>query len=261
MKWFFALNDGAPHFAAYADMVKVAVASARRHTRLEPVFLFDGEANGLTAWCSRNGVTVVSCRWRLLEEYRQVARETGRTKLMDYAAGIFLRLEVPRICAERGWAGEPVLYTDCDIMFTGDPEPLFPDLGGRFLAVAPEEDPNDTEAINSGVMLMHVAAMLGMEEAFGDFVRRNLAECAELTDQFAYRAFYRRGWELLPLALNWKPYWGENPDARIVHFHGPKPFLREAIARGEAAPVQREMARGAFGHYCAVWDRLLRDAG
>ena len=34
-----------------------------------------------------------------------------------------------------------------------------------------------------------------------------------------------------------------------------------AIARGEAAPVQREMARGAFGHYCAVWDRLLRDAG
>ena len=261
MKWFFALNDGAPHFDAYADMVKVAVVSARAHTRLEPVFLFDGRPNALTAWCGAHGVEVIHHRWRLLEEYRRVARATGRTKLLDYAAGIFLRLEVPGICRERGWADGPVLYTDCDIMFTGDPEPLFPGLDGRFLAVAPEEDPNDGEAINSGVMLMHVPAMLGMEEAFEGFVRRNLAECAELTDQFAYRAFYRRGWELLPLALNWKPYWGENPDARIVHFHGPKPFLRGAIARGEAAPVQCAMARGAFAHYCGIWDGLIRDAG
>ena len=31
--------------------------------------------------------------------------------------------------------------------------------------------------------------------------------------------------DLLPDELNWKPYWGLNSNAEIVHFHGPKPSL------------------------------------
>jgi hypothetical protein len=260
MKWFLALNEGAPHFAAYADMVKVAVRSARRHTRLEPVLLWDGAPNALTDWCGREGVVVAPVRWRLLEEYRRVAQATGRRQLWDYAAGIFLRTEVPRLCAERGWADQAALYTDCDVMFTGDPEPLLPDLTGRFFAAAPEEDPADAEAINSGVMLLNLPALRQLDAAFEEFMRRHMETCAELTDQWAYRSFFRRGWGLLPTALNWKPYWGENPDARIVHFHGPKPFLRGAIADGSAAPVQREMARGAFDRYARIWDDFLPGA-
>jgi hypothetical protein len=260
MKWFLALNDGAPHFAAYADMVKVAVRSARRHTRLEPVLLFDGAPNALTAWCEAAGATVLPARWRLLDDYRRVAQATGRRQLWDYAAGIFLRTELPRLCAERGWDDEAVLYTDCDVMFTGDPEPLLPGLAGRFFAAAPEEDPADSMAINSGVMLLNLPALRQVEPAFIEFIRRHLTECAELTDQWAYRSFFRRGWGELPAVLNWKPYWGENPDARIVHFHGPKPFLRAAIADGTAAPVQRELARGAFDGYCSRWDTFLAGA-
>ena len=118
----------------------------------------------------------------------------------------------------------------------------------------------ESEAINSGVMLLNLPALRQLEPAFQEFMHRHLAECAELTDQWVYRSFFRRGWGLLPTALNWKPYWGDNPDARIVHFHGPKPFLRAAIAAGTAAPVQREMARGAFGSYCDAWDACLSGA-
>jgi hypothetical protein len=40
-------------------------------------------------------------------------------------------------------------------------------------------------------------------------------------------------WSRLPLEMNWKPYWGWNPDASIVHFHGPKPQFIEAILSGK----------------------------
>ena len=41
-------------------------------------------------------------------------------------------------------------------------------------------------------------------------------------DQLALNDFYAGCWDHLPLEWNWKPYWGHNPDAKIVHFHGPK---------------------------------------
>ncbi len=261
MKWFFALNEEAPHYAAYSDMIKVAVHTAWRCTRLEPYFLYDGSPCALTAWLAAHGVTVVPRRWRLMDEFRRVAVETQNTAFISFAGGAFLRTEVPAYCREQGWADEQVLYTDCDIMFTGDPESLWPDLRGAFFGAAPEIDAQDLEAINSGVMLMRLPALWPMEAAFDDFIRRNMAECTHLLDQFAYRTFFRHGWKSLSNALNWKPYWGENPDARIVHFHGPKPFLRTAIATGQAVAVQQELARGAFAHYCRLWDEALAAAG
>ena len=261
MKWFFALNEGSPHFAAYSDMIKVAVHTARQRTRLEPYFLYDGAACALTDWLAACGVTVVHRRWRLLDDYKRVAVESGNTGLLAYAAGVFLRTEVPRFCQEQGWADEQVLYTDCDIMFKADPEPCWPDLRGAFFGAAPEMDEQDVEAINSGVMLMRLPALWAMESAFESFIRNNMAECARLTDQFAYRVFFRHGWKSLSTVLNWKPYWGENPEACIVHFHGPKPFLRGLIPAGEAAPVQHDLARGAFDHYCQLWDEALVAAG
>jgi len=260
MKWFFAFNQESPNFPEYADMIKVAVHTARRHTRLEPCFLYDGRPDELTAWLAGRGVTVIHRRWRLLDEFNRVASESGHPQLLGYAGGIFLRIDIPRICAEQGWTDEQVLYTDCDVMFTGDPEPLFPDLRGAFFGAGPEFDRNDFEAINSGVMLMRLPALRGMEKSFDDFIRANLAACAQYTDQFAYRTFFRHGWKPLPPELNWKPYWGESPAARIVHFHAAKPFVRAALAAGKGTQMQRELSYGAFAHYCSLWDEELAAA-
>lgn len=29
--------------------------------------------------------------------------------------------------------------------------------------------------------------------------------------------------EILPIEYNWKPYWGINGNAKLIHFHGMKP--------------------------------------
>jgi hypothetical protein len=261
MKWFFALNEGSPNFDKYADLIKVAVVTARRRTSLKPYFLYDGAPNPLTAWLDSKGVTVVPRRWRLLDRFREVARESGSTDLITFDGGIFLRTEIPGYCAEQGWDDEEVLYTDCDVMFTGDPGPLLPDLRGFFLGLGPESDMAKPDEINSGVMLMRLPAFRRMDEAFQRFIELNLAECARSTDQFAYREFFRHGWKPLPAELNWKPYWGENRHACIVHFHGPKPFLRPVIEAGGGLPVHRALARGAYTEYCRIWEHALADAG
>jgi len=260
MKWFFALNEDSPIFREYAEMIKVAVHTARHHTRLEPHFLYDGRPCALTDWLTGRGVTVTPSRWSLLDEFNRVAAESGHRQLLGYAGGIFLRTDIPRICAEQGWSDEEVLYTDCDIMFTGDPEPLFPDLRGSFFGVGPEFDRHDTENMNSGVMLMRLPALRGIAPGFERFIRNNLTACAQYTDQYAYRAFFRHGWRALPPELNWKPYWGENPAARIVHFHAAKPFVRADLAAGRGAPIQRELAQGAFNFYCGLWDEALAES-
>ena len=62
MKWFFALNDSSPAFDYYAGMVQVAVLTARKHTTLEPVFIYDGSENRLTDWLADRQVRLVPAR-------------------------------------------------------------------------------------------------------------------------------------------------------------------------------------------------------
>jgi len=257
MKWFFAFGEGSPAFEEYSAMIKVAAHTAKRFTRLEPVFMYDGRPCELTEWLKGHGVTVVHRRWKLIAEYERVVKETGLAHHASYASAMFLRTEIPRLCEEQGWTDEEVLYTDCDIMFAGDPEPLLPDLWGAFVGLAPEMDPADPDNVNSGVMAMRLPALRTVDEAFERFIVKNMAECADYGDQFAYKTFFRHGWKPMAPELNWKPYWGENPDARIIHFHSPKPFVRPALASGAASLTQRQLARGAFVRYCEIWDEAL----
>ena len=42
-------------------------------------------------------------------------------------------------------------------------------------------------------------------------------------DQGAYNEYFQGAFNCLTYPLfNWKPYWVENEDAKIIHFHGPK---------------------------------------
>lgn len=260
MKWFFALHDQAPHFDAYAQMIQVAVLSARENTTLQPHFLYDGAPNALTRWLEHQGVTILPCRTQFYADLERLSERLG-PHVMHYGPGVFLRVEIPLICQREGWTDPDVLYTDCDVLFTGDPSPLWPDLFGHSFAVGPENDPNDLQTINSGVMLMRVHALQAVAEPFAHFIREVLPECIERSwDQWAYQEFFRAGWKPMRPELNWKPYWGLNPAAPIVHFHGPKPFLRPSLQAGTALPVQTRLASPSFYQYCATWDDFLRRA-
>jgi hypothetical protein len=245
MKWFLAVNRHSPGFELYADLATVAVHTALTHTTLRPHLLYDGPDDPFLDRMTDLGVEVIRRRSFLYPHLRDIAARTGHLGCLTIGAGTFLRLELPVLSAERQWADEYVLYTDCDVMFLADPLPRLKKLAPRYFAAA-REDRTDRLSLNAGVMLMNLAALREEDERFRAFVTRHLDHFTRRAwDQDAYRSYYStrltpdpwwddrlrrytrwlryRRWTEMPLELNWRPYWGWNERASIIHFHGPKP--------------------------------------
>jgi len=258
MKWFFTLNEACAHYRSYGEMIMVAVRTARRHTRLQPHLLHDGGETWLTRWLRAEDVAVITVRSRFYEMLAELAVATKVPGVLPVGAGAFLRLEIPHLPLEDEFA----LYTDCDVMFTGDLAPLEA-MRPPLFAAAPSSRPHDYNAMNSGVLLMNLPALRADAAAFEAAVQEWLPGLVNSQgwDQEAYRRFYGRRllrrprWDRLPMEYNWKPYWGVNPQARIVHFHGPKPYQRKALdGSRKLSQTVRRYDGPAFREYCALWD-------
>lgn len=287
MKWFLALNRHSPGFPLYAELVRVAVHTARQHTRLRPHLLYDGPDDPLLDALTDAGVEVIRRRSFLYPQLREIAARTGNPNCLSIGAGTFLRAELPALAAERGWADELVLYTDCDVMFVADPLPEVRKLAPPFFAAA-REDRSDPLSLNAGVMVMNLPALRRQDDRFRRYVVRHLEHFTRRAwDQDAYRGFYstrllpdplwddrlrrwtrwarRRRWVEMPPGLNWRPYWGRNTGAAVVHFHGPKPQQRPFFEAPEhERPAElASLTRLATDHYfelCDRWQRALADA-
>ena len=82
-------------------------------------------------------------------------------------------------------------------------------------------------------------------------------------DQLPYNQYYHGKITRLPIEYNWKPYWGGNPSAKIVHFHGPKPYRREFFESGmasEAIQVLYDRDRENYKKMLSVWDKFYEEA-
>jgi lipopolysaccharide biosynthesis glycosyltransferase len=161
-----------------------------------------------------------------------------------------------------GGAGR-VLYTDCDVIFRGEVVPELEANGCDYFAVAPESVQEDYVNMNTGVMLMNTERLRESLPRFREYISENLAELErESWDEAAYRWYYRDGngplWDRLRPELNWKPYWGENAQAKIIHFHGPKPFQQDHI--DSHWPELKALTGGAFSALVEEWSKLLRQA-
>lgn len=275
-------NDGSPCSRPYDEMMKVALSTALHHTDLEPYLLYDGVANEFTEWMEQRGTTLISCRTFLYEPLRALSRELNNADVLTIGAGTYLRLEIPRLAHERSWHDEFVLYTDCDLIFTGGVSELNR-MKPRYFAAAPEIFQNNYLHLNAGVMLLNVPALQQKDEEFRAFNLQHLRRLvnAGQREQGAYRTFYnaphrilaslgfpdkigyralypyfsRYKWDELPQIFNWKPYWPKNADARILHFHGPKPWHRARQAAGEFVPPTLVPMMGEnYQHACDLYE-------
>ena len=295
MKWFFAVNEAAPNFGPIAQMIKVAVYSARENTTLVPHILYDGHENALTEWLQDRGVTVVPCKSILHVQLGEIAARGGHPQAQTVGGGAFLRTQIPRLAAELKIEDDFVFYSDCDVIFLREVVPELSALRPRYFSVAPEGDPQDWTRINTGAMLMNLPALRRRDAHFFRFMRRHLDELTRASwDQTAYEWFYnpllrrllgagirpalaeriyralqRRGlrvplgWQPLPASFNWKPYWGEYSRAHMIHFHGAKPHERALMKDGQTPENLRHLqasARGAYFELCDLWDKLLAKA-
>ena len=266
LKWVFTTS--AASRSDYLMMVKVAVDSALNNTNLLPVLVFDGNRHhDLARWMKTRSVPIVYHRptWlaKLQESYDRAEADGNKSSLTassplfnspEMMAATWMRIDIPRL----GFVDEFILYADVDIMFVKDVTVRDFAVGGDL----PGSD-NDlhyilgTEALrqevtsccledgsrvgfgNAGVMLMHVQRMIATNDEFVAwiFTDENLFE-KEMNfgaygpqDQGAYNAFYQGRFQVRTDPLfNWKPYWGYNAEASLIHFHGPKPAQYLAYA-------------------------------
>ena len=260
--WFFALTEASTAFRQYADMIMVAVHTAKTHTSLVPHCIYDGAENEFTDWLTRRDVRILQHRSFVHERLVELGERKGNPHLAAALAGAFSRVELPDLVTTLGSPAR-ILYTDCDVLFLADVVPALEAAACEQFAVAPESVQDDYLNMNTGVMLMNTARLRESLPAFREYILENLAALeAESWDEAAYRWFYRDAagpvWDRLPPELNWKPYWGSSDAAKIVHFHGPKPYQRNYI--DSHWPELKRLAIGEYEQRCDEFERLLREA-
>ncbi len=258
-KWYFATNV---HGLRYAfDQMQVAVLSCARNTRLTAHGLVDDEGGdeeteARVRWLVDHGVTVTRHKASMVALLAPTFGEQ-----MTVYGGHWLRCDIPEI--ERD---EPVvLYTDIDVMFARD----IPDIGAppAFLACGPEHHRDDYGYFNSGVVIMNLPALRKRKRDLVEVVKRRLAVTAPYDDQTALNELYAGAWQRLPPVWNWKPYWGVNPEAIIVHFHGPKPAHATRMRDGEPDVFGTEYKTiyerdpGGYEVYCGRFADILAADG
>lgn len=261
MLWFFALTEDSTAFRAYAEMIMVAVHTARKFTSLIPHFIYDGAENDLTTWLKGRGVKIIRHRSLFRDALGDLGREKANPHFEAALAGAFSRVELPEIVDRLGGV-ERVLYTDCDVIFRAEVVPELEANPCRYFAVAPESAQDDYVNMNTGVMLMNTIRLRKSLPEFREYIARNLAELEkESWDEAAYRWFYRDSagplWDRLRPELNWKPYWGENAEAKIIHLHGPKPYQRDQIE--SVWPELKPFTGGAYRAVVEQWSELLSE--
>jgi hypothetical protein len=262
MQWFFALTEDSTAFRPYAEMIMVAVHTARKFTSLVPHCIYDGGENDFTEWLVRHDVRIIQHRSVFREPLEELGRRKGNPHLGPALSGAFSRVELPDIVTRLGGASR-IFYTDCDVVFVGDVVPELETNPCEYFAVAPESVQDDYVNMNTGVMLMNTARLGESLPKFREYISQHLAELErESWDEAAYRWFYRDEngplWDRLRPELNWKPYWGDNSRAKIIHFHGPKPFQRDHLE--SHWPELKPLTGGAYEKMVEQWSNLLREA-
>jgi len=249
MKWYFCANEEG--LFRYESSIRVAVESAVQRTSLDPHVIYDGGDHPILDWMRARGVTVVRRRTPL--EPNILARAEGPGFRHRIALAIYLRFEVPQVEPDE----EFCLYSDSDVMFLGDPD--VESLRPNALAAAPEFEQHDWSYFNSGVIMMNLATMRRDYQALLARAREMLTG-PDPYDQPVLNDFYRDRWERLPLALNWKPYWGHDPAAQILHFHGPKfQVIRYLLGEGPETLVH-DIWRDLFERAPDAYRRYLAEA-
>lgn len=259
MKWFFAISESSLMRTNYnwPDLIRAAVISARQNTTLIPHLLYDGEENAFIADLRFLGVNVIQHRVSFYETLLGVHPENKT--YIETASGAFLRVDIP-VIVERD---DYVVYTDCDVLFLRDP--AFEEHAPAWFSAAPQMRQDDYEDMNSGVMLINVPQMRSSYRHFVDFIKDNIVRTSKIGyDQPCLREFYKGKYEMLSMEFNWKPYWGHNEHAKIVHFHGPKPVQVCGLSLDADYPcdaIVRELYLKepiSYSKYVAEWDGYRR---
>jgi len=218
MYWFSGINNhNKESYFNYIKMYKVAVITAKKtNPNLKPILILDGDEDEYIQELYGMGVKIVKHKSTFYNELKNHYKDNTT------AFGAFLRVDIPIICDILNIEDEYVLYTDNDVMFMSDISDL-ENLKPKNLMCSGEFNPFvDYRGMNTGVMWLNWKSLLNSHNVFTNFIKNNL-KLLHVYDQTAYILYYNSSIELLDYRYNYKPYWSESDDMKILHFHGPKP--------------------------------------
>ena len=146
-----------------------------------------------------------------------------------------MRIDAAEHIKKLGLNCKYALVTDVDIIFRHDPRAALALLKPEKFCACPEEPfkefslwKADESYFNNGMVWINVDFMCETLPSLRQYILSRNFDIPGPFDQAALNEFCKNALpnfrlEKLPVILNWKAYWGNNPEAIIVHFHGPKP--------------------------------------
>ena len=227
MKCYLCLTEPDEENSVYLDLLYVSLKTARKNTTLELIVLYDGTETGRCYEILKEfNVKIIkhqfSHKQYLEKTYPQnyIREMCGRDIPYEKIAGTFMRFDIPFVEQEDDF----VFYTDIDVMFLRDfshenfekPE---------YLAATTEleKDLETMTYFNAGILYLNVKQMRKISEQVYNSLKNGEKNKTGLFDQGYLNQLCFEKMTIMPLEFNWKPYWGYNKEAYIVHFHAMKP--------------------------------------
>jgi len=250
--WFFANNELTVKYKEYCDMTLAMLASQSINAPdLIPLMIYDGEPCEFTRLVEESGATILYHKYSLIDTIAENPLWED-VRFQRITRGTYLRLDIPTLFEKHQLNSSlPVLYTDIDVIFLRQPPPF--ELGNAPFACAPEFDKEDYCNINAGVMYINIEGMSQTRHALCKYIKQHHLDTTAY-DQGILRGFYTGQWGHLPIEYNWKPYWGINENALLVHYHGPKAFMRGSQHVENSI---KDLQVGGYAYYCGVYDAYL----
>ena len=219
--WFMAVSVSSKKHLSY---MRASLSSGLAHSNMYPIVLISGDPSSIPTWLL---LLNRSCRALVIGHNLTFSTRIARSAphVMNHPA--YLRLDIPNVlmkindsvCSHIDLNYNYGLYTDTDIIFTSRfnieslPEPKVIMIGG---------ETKKGKRNNSGILYINITAIrqhFPKLLTFADKYKWNF----EALDQGLIMKYYKHVSQLLPDIYNWKPYWGINHQACIIHFHGAKP--------------------------------------
>lgn len=224
MKVVFAL-DWQGQTTELGEWLKVAIDSVLTNTTLQPFVIMDRASPILSRWLTERDVSFIERQTPLKNRIEDLNRSHGYPL---QAQGNYLRYEAVRIVDEPFF-----LYADCDVIFLKNPD--LSHFEPRLMSACPADTPYSYASFNTGVILFNRLAMLEELDHFYAFASDRLLRFFPGFDQAAVNKLYFGKIETLPATMNWRPHWGSNIDAELLHFHGVKLEVLEEAVKGISA--------------------------
>tara|TARA_B100000749_G_scaffold174842_1_gene134943 strand:+ start:861 stop:1724 length:864 start_codon:yes stop_codon:yes gene_type:complete len=253
-KCYFSINESG--IKANLDLLKVAIYSCAEYAKLHPVLLYAGDPVPELDQLRFLGAEIIH-HTITFENDLAIGYGDNYKKFL----GHWLRVDIPLIESH----DEYVVYADCDILFRQAPNV---DALPFYLSAAPEFSKNNWSYFNSGSMIINIPNMRDIYPKFVQSIRNRLRNDFKTPphDQGSFNEFFGDKYDRLPLEMNWKPYWGQNLNASMIHFHGLKPAV---AIRAQTIPdykltdnIRRlwEKNKPAYAEYTAEYIKILEES-